>query len=86
MRIPGSSTSMGSSWVVATAHGIMAHQFGSSLTHILQQCFSVIAPTTGLFPIEQALLNLGKDGSLENMDAVDALLRACRTFLSRINL
>ena len=69
--------------MVATAHGIMAYQFGSSLTHILQQCFFCDRdPTTGLFPIEQALLNLGKDGSLENMDAVDALLRACPTFLS----
>jgi ankyrin repeat protein len=38
-------------------------------------------PINGLLPIEQAILNAGKDGSLENIDAVDALLRANPAFL-----
>lgn len=41
-------------------------------------------PVTGLFPIEQALLNVGEDASLENTDAVDTLLRAKPDFLGRI--
>ena len=39
---------------------------------------------TGRLPIEQALLNVGKNGSLENIDAVDALLRADPSFLLQI--
>jgi hypothetical protein len=38
-------------------------------------------PINRLLPIEQAILNAGKDGSLENIDAVDALLRANPAFL-----
>jgi hypothetical protein len=41
-------------------------------------------PFNGLLPIEQALLNAVNDGSLDNMDAVNALLRANPAFLSRI--
>jgi hypothetical protein len=44
---------------------------------------SVPNPVSGLLPIEQALLNVGEDRSLENIDAVDALLRADPVFLSR---
>jgi hypothetical protein len=44
---------------------------------------SVPDPVSGLLPIEQALLNVADDGSLENTDAVDALLRADPVFLSR---
>ena len=44
---------------------------------------TIADPVTGLLPIEQALLNAGIDGSLENTDAVDALLRADPAFLSR---
>ena len=42
-------------------------------------------PVTGLLPIEKAILNLGNDGSLGNVDAVDALLRANPAFVERIN-
>jgi hypothetical protein len=35
----------------------------------------------GRLPIEQAILNAAKDGSLENIDAVDALLCANPAFL-----
>ncbi len=38
-------------------------------------------PINGLLPIEEAILNAGKDGSLENIDAVDALLCANPAFL-----
>jgi ABC-type transport system involved in cytochrome c biogenesis permease component len=41
----------------------------------------IAEPINGLLPIEQAILNAGKDGSLENIDAVDALLRANPAFL-----
>ena len=41
-------------------------------------------PVSGLLPIERALLNVGKDASLGNIDAVDALLRANPAFLRRI--
>jgi hypothetical protein len=41
-------------------------------------------PINGLLPIEQAVLNAGKDGSLENIDAANALLRANPAFLERI--
>lgn len=44
---------------------------------------SVPDPVSGLLPIEQALLNVADDGSLENTDAIDALLRADPVFLSR---
>jgi hypothetical protein len=44
---------------------------------------SVPDPVSRLLPIEQALLNVADDGSLENTDAVDALLRADPVFLSR---
>jgi ankyrin repeat protein len=44
----------------------------------------IIDPVTGRLPIEQALLNVGKDGLLENIDAVDALLRANPSFLLQI--
>lgn len=41
-------------------------------------------PLTGRLPMEQALLNLGGDASLENADAVDALSRANPAFLLRV--
>jgi hypothetical protein len=34
----------------------------------------IIDPVTGRLPIEQALLNVGKNDSLENADAPDTLL------------
>ena len=40
-------------------------------------------PVTGLFPIEQAILNLGNNESLGNVDAVHALLRADPAYLER---
>ena len=40
-----------------------------------------IDPVTGLLSMEQALLNIGDDGSLENVDAVYALFRADRSGL-----
>jgi hypothetical protein len=36
---------------------------------------AICNPFIGLLPIEQALLNVGDDGSLGNTDVVDALLR-----------
>mmetsp|Transcript_2528 Transcript_2528/g.4594 ORF Transcript_2528/g.4594 Transcript_2528/m.4594 type:complete len:369 (-) Transcript_2528:106-1212(-) len=39
---------------------------------------------TGRLPIEQALLNVGENDSLENADALDTLLRADPSFLLRI--
>lgn len=44
----------------------------------------VVDPVTGHLPIEQALFNEGRDGSLDNVDAVNALLRANPAFLSRV--
>ena len=41
-------------------------------------------PVTGRLPIEQALLNVGKNDSLENADALDTLLRADPSFLLQI--
>jgi hypothetical protein len=38
-------------------------------------------PINGLLPIEQAILNTGNYGSLENIDAVHSLLRANPAFL-----
>jgi hypothetical protein len=48
----------------------------------LHQVFS--NPTTGLLPIEQAFLNVGNDGSIENVDAVYALLRVFSERVSRL--
>jgi hypothetical protein len=45
---------------------------------------TICNPFTGLLPIEQALLNVGDDGSLENTDAVDALLRENPAFLEQL--
>ena len=42
---------------------------------------TVADPVTGYFPIEQALLNVGNDGSLGNIDAVNVLLRANPSFV-----
>lgn len=44
----------------------------------------VADPVTGYLPMEQALLNLGKNGSLGNVDAVDALLWAYPAFSGRV--
>jgi hypothetical protein len=52
---------------------------------IRQQCLFVADPDSELLPIEQALLNVGKDGSLGNVDAVNGLLRADPVFLLRVN-
>jgi ankyrin repeat protein len=41
-------------------------------------------PVTERLPIEQALLNVGKNDSLENADALDTLLRADPSFLLQI--
>jgi hypothetical protein len=41
-------------------------------------------PVTGYLPIKQALVNVGEDRSLENIDAVDALLQANPAFLSQV--
>jgi hypothetical protein len=41
----------------------------------------VADPVTRYVPMEQALLNLGKNGSLGIVDAVDALLWAYPAFL-----
>jgi hypothetical protein len=46
-----------------------------------QQTFD---PVTGRLTIEQALLNVGNNELLENVDAVDALLLANPAFLNRI--
>ena len=45
------------------------------VTDAYPAAMSIPDPVTGLLPIEQALLNVGDDGSLENTDAVDSLLR-----------
>ena len=46
----------------------------------------VADPATGYFPIQQAVLNVGKDGSLGNIDAVNVLLRADPAFLDRTSI
>jgi hypothetical protein len=61
----------------------LAHRFGFPLIRIGHQwIFS--NPTTGLLPIEQAFLNVGNDGSIENVDAVYALLRVFSERVSRL--
>jgi hypothetical protein len=60
---------------------ILAHRFDSLLPSFQQPALYIADPINGLLPIEQAILNAGKDGSLENIDAVDALLRANPAFL-----
>lgn len=43
-------------------------------------------PVTGILPIEKAILNVATDGSLGNVNAVDALVRADPVaFLQRIH-
>jgi hypothetical protein len=62
---------------------MLAHRFGVSLIRIGQQwIFS--NPITGLLPIEQAFLNVGNDGSIENVDAVYAPLRENPAYLERV--
>jgi hypothetical protein len=45
--------------------------------------YTIPNPVTGILPIEQALLNVGDDGSLENTDAIDLLFHVDPAFLSR---
>jgi hypothetical protein len=52
---------------------------------IRQQCLLVADPDSELLPTEQALLNVGKDGSLGDVDAVNGLLRADPVFWLRVN-
>jgi hypothetical protein len=60
---------------------ILVNRFGYSLLRIQPQ--RTFDPVTGRLTIEQALLNVGNNESLENVeDAVDALLLANPTFLN----
>jgi hypothetical protein len=57
------------------------NRFGYSLLRIQPQ--RTFDPVTGRLTIEQALLNVGNNESLENVeDAVDALLLANPAFLN----
>ena len=62
---------------------ILVHRFDSSRLAFPAAMY-IADPVTGHLPIEKALLNVGKNESLENVDAVDALLRANPAFLNRI--
>ena len=64
---------------IALQHGLGASVRAVAAAH--PAAMFVVDPVSGLLPIEQAVLNVGKDGSLENVDAVNALLRANPAFL-----
>jgi hypothetical protein len=65
-------------------HIALQHGFGALVRLLVLKhgaAMHIIDPVTGRLPIEQAILNVGKHDSLENADAVDALLRADPSFL-----
>ena len=63
---------------------VLVRPFDYSPLRIRQQC-TFADPVTGRLPIEKAILNLGHNESLGNVDAVHALLRADPAFLERID-
>jgi hypothetical protein len=63
---------------------VLVHRFDSSLRRIRQQMY-IAYPITGHLPLEKALLNIGNDASLGNVDAVNALIQANPGFLERID-
>jgi ankyrin repeat protein len=68
-------------------HIALQHGLGASVRLLASKhraAMHITDPVTERLPIEQALLNVGKNDSLENADAVDALLRANPSFLLRI--
>jgi ankyrin repeat protein len=68
-------------------HIALHHGLGDSVRLLASKhraAMHIIDPVTGRLPIEQAILNVGKHDSLENADAVDALLRADPSFLLQI--
>jgi hypothetical protein len=65
-------------------HIALHHGLGASVRLLASKhraAMHIIDPVTWRLPIEQAILNVGKHDSLENADAVDALLRADPSFL-----
>ena len=65
-------------------HIALQHGLGASVRPVAAAhpaAMFVADPVSGLLPIQQAALNVGKDGSFENVDAVNALLRANPSFL-----
>ena len=75
-------------------HIALQHGLGASVRLLASKypaAMYIADPFTGLLPIEQAILNVAqkrrkkrKEGSIENVDAVNALLRANPGFLERI--
>jgi hypothetical protein len=59
---------------------LVLYRSDSSLPRIRQQMY-VADPVTGHLPLEQALLNIGNDALLGNVDAVNAFLQANLGFL-----
>jgi hypothetical protein len=55
---------------------VLVHRSDSSLPRIQRQQMYIVDPVTGHLPFEKALLNIGNDASLGNVDAVNALLQA----------
>ena len=51
---------------------MLAHASVRILTDMFPAAMFLPDPVSGLLPIQQALLNVGDDGSFENIDAVDA--------------
>ena len=73
--------------VALPLHAALQHGLGASVRLLASKhpaAMEIADPVSGLFPIEQAILNVGNNGSMENVDAVDALLRANPAFLRRI--
>jgi ankyrin repeat protein len=68
-------------------HCALQHGLGASVRLLASKhgaAMYIADPFTGLLPIEQAILNVAKNGLIENVDAVNALLRANPGFLERI--
>jgi ankyrin repeat protein len=68
-------------------HCALQHGLGASVRLLASKypaAMYIADPFTGLLPIEQAILNVAKNGSTVNVDAVNALLRANPGFLERI--
>ena len=67
---------------IALQHGLDASVRLLASKH--QAAMPITDPVTGRLPIEQALLNVDENDSLENADALDTLLRVDPSFLLQI--
>ncbi len=67
---------------IALQHGLDASVRLLASKH--RAAMHITDPVTGCLPIEQVLLNVGKNDSLENADALDTLLRADPSFFLNV--